>query len=95
MSTEEAEARAERIADQHGRGQAIKKSCKHCDGRKRASLPEDRSAGIGEQAGAPCSMCGGYGYIYRIGDSGSPRTVPQLLRKSSTPCSREGPVDDL
>ena len=95
MSTEEAEARAERIAVQHGRGQAIKKSCKHCDGRKWPLLLEGRSAGIGEQAGDPCSMCGGYGYIYRIGDSGSSRTVPQLLGKSPTPSSRKGPVDDL
>ncbi len=78
MSTEEAEARAERIAVEHGRGQAVKQACKHCDGRKRALLRE-RCAGIGEQAGDPCSMCGGYGYIYLIGASGSPRTVQQLL----------------
>ena len=89
-----AEARAERIAVQHGRGQAVKQTCKQCGGKKRA-LPLDRSAGTDEQASDPCSMCGGYGYIYRIGGSGSPRTVQQLLRKSSTPCSREGPAGDL
>ena len=79
MSTEEAEARVERIAVQHGRGQAVKQACKRCDGRKRTLL-RDRSAGIGEQAGDPCSMCGGYGYVYLIGESGQPRSVPQLLR---------------
>ncbi len=94
MSTEEAEARAERIAVQHGRGQAVKQTCKHCDGKKRA-LPLDGSAKIGEQAGDLCSVCGGYGYIYRIGDSGSSRTVPQLLGRSPTTRSKEGPGDDL
>ena len=84
MSAEEAEARAERIAVQHGRGQAVKQACKCCDGRKQALL-RDRSAGIGEQAADPCSMCGGYGYTYRIGASGSPRTVQQLLGKNPTP----------
>ncbi len=80
MSAEEAEARAERIAVQHGRGQAVKQVCKHCDGRKQALL-RDRSAGMGEQAGVPCSRCGGYGYTYRIGASGASRTVQQLLGK--------------
>ncbi len=47
-----------------------------------ATQPRPHSAGIDEQAGDSCSVCGGYGYTYRIGDSGSSRTVQQLLGKS-------------
>ena len=28
---------------------------------------------------APCCQCVGYGYVYLIGKSGGPRSVPQLL----------------
>lgn len=50
---------------------------------------------MGEQVGNPCSVCGGYGYTYRIGNSGSSRTVQQLLGKSSTRLSGEDPGDVL
>ena len=38
---------------------------------------------MAEQANESCSACGGHGYIYRIGEHRSPRTVQQLLGKSA------------
>ena len=77
MSTE-AEARAERIAVKRGRGHATKQRCQQCDGKNRAShLVKDALAG--GETDAACSRCEGYGYVYLIGKSGEPRSVPQLL----------------
>ena len=78
MSTE-AQVRAERIAVRLGRGQATKQRCKHCDGKNRARHP-DRDAQAGGEICALCRQCEGYGYVYLIGKSGEPRSVPHLLR---------------
>ncbi len=77
MSTE-AQVRAERIAVKLGRGHATKQRCKHCDGKKRGRHP-GRNAQAGGEMCAPCCQCVGYGYVYLIGKSGGPRSVPQLL----------------
>jgi hypothetical protein len=80
MSTE-AEVEAERIAVKHGRGQATKQVCKHCDGKNRGRhFGRNAQAGV-ETCAPPCCQCGGYGYIYLTGVSGGPRSVPQLLGK--------------
>ncbi len=78
-SREERET-AEQVAVRLGRGQATKLRCEHCDGTKRGRHP-GRSARAGGETCSPCCECGGYGYLYRIGMSSSPRSVPQLLSR--------------
>ena len=85
MSTE-AEVMAERAAVKRGRGQATKQRCRHCDGENRAIHP-GRNALAGEEIRAPCRQCEGYGYFYVIGQSGEPRSVPQLLGRAEDPAN--------
>ena len=77
MSTE-TEVRAEWIAVQRGRGRATKHRCNHCDGKNLGRHP-GRTAQAGGEMCAPCCQCEGYGYVYLIGESEGPRSVPHLL----------------